>query len=79
MNEEIDRLIAETLTVVLGRSVEKGKTVVRKTESNWDSLKHIEIIFVMEEAFHIQFTEEDMQQIENSDDLKKLVVKKHAT
>ena len=32
----------------------------RKNSNNWDSLKHIEVIFAIEDEFEIEFTEEEM-------------------
>jgi acyl carrier protein len=57
--------VCEVIGVVLelGRPVDPG--FCREEQPAWDSLKHIEIIFALEDRFSVQFSEADMQQMES--------------
>jgi acyl carrier protein len=45
---------------VLGVSSEAASTARRGEHEEWDSLKHIEIVFQVEEEFDLQFAEDDI-------------------
>lgn len=60
MNDTENRVIS-IISKVLKTDINKNTT--RKNCSKWDSLKHIEIIFSIEDEFKIEFTEEEMAQI----------------
>jgi len=69
---EIRRLVAAVLGIQLMPSMQ----VSRATEPKWDSLKHVQIMFTLEDAFSMRFTEDEMSCLA---DLAGLVaaVKKH--
>lgn len=74
----LDSTIADILSSVLGRPVAPGEAVTRETEERWDSLKHIEIIFALEAALGVRFTEEDIAAIHSAQDLKSRATLRHA-
>ncbi len=43
----------------------------------WDSLRHIEVIFAVESAFHIRFTMPEIVNLRNLGDIRKLLVAKN--
>jgi acyl carrier protein len=49
--------------VFLGRKVESS--VARASESEWDSLKHMQIAFAVEDKFGVQFTEEEIPRLDS--------------
>ncbi len=57
MTDTIETLL-NILTTVLKCPVTAEST--RENTPQWDSLKHIEVIFILEDEFGIQFTEEEM-------------------
>jgi len=60
---EIDTIVLETFSLVMKKAFEPGEEVEREKESGWDSLKHIELIFALEEKFDIRFTEDEMARL----------------
>lgn len=55
---EIESGVAEAFRLALGHEVARGAT--RASEPDWDSLKHMQLIFLMEEKFGMQFSEEEI-------------------
>jgi acyl carrier protein len=43
----------------------------------WDSLRHIEVIFAMESAFHVRFTMPEIASLRNLGDIRKLLISKN--
>jgi acyl carrier protein len=43
----------------------------------WDSLRHIEVVFAMESAFHIRFTMPEISGLRNLGDIRRLLVAKN--
>jgi acyl carrier protein len=58
--DERNQTIRETLSLVLGIDVPPGSDVSRDIEPSWDSLKHIEVVFALESALDVRFTEEQI-------------------
>jgi acyl carrier protein len=46
---------ANLLGALLGRPLSSSDEVVRSTEPSWDSIKHLELVFALEDAFDIRF------------------------
>lgn len=44
---------------------------------HWDSLRHIEVIFAVESAFHIRFTMPEIVNLRNLGDIRNLLVAKN--
>ena len=55
---EIETELIEILSTVLGHPV--SASAASASESGWDSLKHIQIVFAVEEKFGVQFKEEEI-------------------
>jgi acyl carrier protein len=66
---QIQSAVAELLSITVGRSIALLETVSRDSEATWDSLKHIELIFMLEERFGVQFSEEEMAWLRSSDEI----------
>ena len=43
----------------------------------WDSLRHIEVIFAMENAFHVRFTMPEIASLRNLGDIRQLLASKN--
>ena len=61
-NEERVRRVLET---TLGISITPGSDVRREEEPRWDSLKHVALIFAIEDEFDVQLTEQQMERIDS--------------
>jgi len=62
--EDAER-VREILGVALGKTIEQGATVRRDTEEAWDSVKHVELVFLLEDEFGIEFDEETMAELDS--------------
>lgn len=45
--------------------------------ANWDSLRHIEVIFAVESAFHVRFTMPEIANLRKLGDIRKLLAAKN--
>ena len=70
--------VAELLSLSVGRQIALTESVTRDSEPTWDSLKHVELIFMLEERFGVQFSEEEMASLRSSDDIVHLIEEKGA-
>jgi acyl carrier protein len=44
---------------------------------NWDSLRHIEVIFAVESAFHVRFTMPEIASLRKLGDIRNLLIAKN--
>lgn len=70
---EIDTLVRETLTLALKTQVPAEGGFSRKDEPKWDSLKHVEMIFMLEDEFDVQFAEDDFPKMNSVAEIVTLV------
>jgi acyl carrier protein len=45
--------------------------------ANWDSLRHIEVIFAVESAFHVRFTMPEIANLRKLGDIRNLLLAKN--
>ena len=69
-NKDIVRNILET---VLEVEIEKENNFNRDECSKWDSLKHVEVIFALEEEFKIRFEEDEFMSLKSLDDIVNII------
>jgi len=59
-----DQEIQQAVCELLGVAFEQGRPVdpsfCREVHPGWDSLKHVEVLFALEDRFHVRFSEADM-------------------
>ena len=56
--------ITQQLRDILGRVRQTelpADDVVREEQKGWDSLRHVEIVFAVEDAFAVQLTQDEME------------------
>jgi acyl carrier protein len=58
--QEIEATVRGVLEEAFDRPIVPGEEVSQRTEAAWNSVKHIDIIFMLEEALGITFAEEEM-------------------
>lgn len=73
----VDALVRETIGILLGRRIAPGEHVARGEDPDWDSLKHIEIIFAVEGACDVRFREEDLGSLLDIDSIVDAVLVGH--
>jgi acyl carrier protein len=60
---DIEANVVAVLSAILRQPVDAGAT--RATVAQWDSLKHIEIVFALEEELGIQFSETELTELDS--------------
>ncbi len=70
--DDIRGQVRDILSLVL-RTELPADGVDRDRLAAWDSLRHVEVIFAVEEAFDIQFTQDEMADARSLDALVGLV------
>ena len=56
VNERLQSVFAD----ILKHPVGPDEDITREGDAAWDSLKHMELVFAMEDEFGVQFTEDDI-------------------
>lgn len=75
---EIQAAVAELLSISVGRQIAHAESVTRNSETAWDSLRHIELILMLEEHFGVRFSEEEMAALHSSDEIVRAIEEKSA-
>jgi acyl carrier protein len=60
---EIESGVGEILSTVLERG--NAANLARSNEAAWDSLKHMQIVFAIEEKFGVRFSEEQIPRLDS--------------
>jgi acyl carrier protein len=75
LSSEVRRLLGS----VLERPVGDSEGLSRASEPRWDSLKHVEIIFLLEDHFGVRFTAQDLEGLNDVDGIVRALEARHAT
>ncbi len=54
------------MSYILRRPIGEQENPSRSTEPGWDSLKHIELMFLLEDHFEVRFSEPEMSDLEDA-------------
>jgi acyl carrier protein len=68
--------VHEQVMAVMGRvlNVDPGAgPLVRGDTSQWDSLKHVDLIFALEDEFDVQFSEQEMNDATSSSAIANMI------
>ena len=76
---EIQEAVAELLSISLERQVAQAESIARDSDPKWDSLKHVQLILMLEEHFGVQFSEEEMAALSSSDEIVQAIEEKSGT
>ena len=69
--------VRQVLEAVLSTDL-SGVDVSRETVDLWDSIKHVEIIFALEDEFAVEFSEEEMAELSTLAAIVQAIEAKHA-
>ncbi len=58
---EIRTKVAQAFQHMLKRPVDETENVLRSTEPKWDSLFHVELVFIVEDACDVTFAPEQLE------------------
>lgn len=70
---EIQEKLLEIFGLVLKKDFSGQSEIVREEEMNWDSLKHLEIIFAVEDELGVRFAEENIPELKALSDFESAV------
>lgn len=59
----LESTVRDTLGVVLGRAIPSDDPVLRHDQPDWDSLKHIELVFALEDALGVRFEADEIGEL----------------
>ena len=60
---EVEELVRGIFQVALQRVVPPGQDVALENEPDWDSVKQVELLFLLEEAVGFNFLEDEMDDL----------------
>lgn len=69
MNQDIRSRAAVVLAEVMETNIAADDNPNRNELHNWDSLKHLELILLLEEEFQIRFSAEQVSRVESLNDI----------
>lgn len=72
---ECTKLVAEIVARVLGISLSEAQLARRGISEEWDSLNNIEILFQIEEAFGLHFSEDDFAEMSDVNTIASAVLR----
>jgi acyl carrier protein len=67
--EETQAQAARLLGSVLGRTLDPGHAVLRPAEPRWDSIRHLELVFALEDQFGVRFEASEMAAMDSLDSI----------
>lgn len=62
---QVEQIVLIVLTTILKQPLEAGAEITRSNTPNWDSLKHIEIMFALEDKLCTEFSEEELSLLDS--------------
>ena len=71
---QLYRLVGQVLGVDPSELTEDSNA---QNTPKWDSLRHIEVLFAMENAFHVRFTMPEISGLRKLGDIRKLLLTKN--
>ncbi len=63
-------------STALGRPIAEGENVRQEAEPAWDSVKHVELVLMLEEHFGVAFEPEDFAELDSLDECVRRVGEK---
>ena len=80
MSEQaIKKRVRELMSIVFRRELPDADAINRADISEWDSLKHIELIFMLEEEFQLKFDEGDFEGLASLTHIVEILERKGAS
>lgn len=76
--ESIEEKVVAILSALLKRDLDPGTRITRENTDGWDSLKHVELLFAIEDEFEVEFDEYEQSELDSVSKIVSLVRAKHA-
>jgi acyl carrier protein len=74
---QITPVVCEAIAVVLGKPSPVSINFSRANSSEWDSLKHVEIMFALEDRFNVRFDEVDLEKLDSVEKIAARIIQLH--
>jgi acyl carrier protein len=65
--DDVEAGVRRIMSVVLKRPIQPGEAVSRAAERGWDSLRHVELVFSIEDEFGVSFDEHELASLDSLD------------
>lgn len=65
--------VRDILTTLIKRDPPPDENILRSQEQSWDSLQHMEMVFMLESRFGIRFDAEEVPKLDSSEAIVRLV------
>lgn len=75
---EIEQTVLAVLRVVLKQPFDGNVDITRHNTPTWDSLKHLEVMFAIEDELDVTFTEEELARLDSLEKIVELIWVKNA-
>ena len=76
---QIEQTVLVVLTTILKCPFHDRADITRQDTASWDSLKHIEIMFALEDELDVEFSEDELVTLDSVAKIVDAVLSKHAT
>ena len=73
MAEDINRTVRDIMSQTLNRPIGNDEQLARTQAPEWDSLKHVQIMFSLEDAFEMRFDESELRSLDSIDAIIKAI------
>jgi acyl carrier protein len=70
--------VRQIMGEVLQEPISPGQDVIRESVPGWDSLKHVELLFALEDAYDIKFDRQEFGELGSLDALVSAIDKHRA-
>jgi acyl carrier protein len=70
--------VREIMVAVLHEPIASGQDITRKSAPFWDSLRHVELLFALEDACDIKFDRQEFAELDSLDALVSAIEKHRA-
>ena len=75
---QIEQTVLTVLATVLKSPIHDSADITRQNTASWDSLKHIEIMFALEDELGAEFSEEELVMLDSVTKIVDAILGKHA-
>lgn len=76
--KKIEDTVLDVLSTILQQPFKAGENANRENNPNWDSLKHMEIMFALEDELSVEFPEDSLAGLDSAEKIINAVLAYHA-
>lgn len=65
-NQSRRESVITLLAQLFGRTIPLSAEFCRESEPDWDSIRHLELVFALEDEFNVRFSPNDIQDLDSA-------------